>query len=121
MLESPVALGEALNLCEDSTFSIGMWSRMILEVAGSEAKLVRVVDELLPEDLQATGTMKQHILASAEKARSALGWTTTDPATALRLTVAWHLANPPPEPNTDFSADDRALGIEARTPVEGTR
>ena len=121
VLESPVALGEALNLCEDSTFSIGMWSRMILEVAGSEAKLVRVVDELLPEDLQATGTMKQHILASAEKARSALGWTTTDPATALRLTVAWHLANPPPEPNTDFSADDRALGIEARTPVEGTR
>jgi nucleoside-diphosphate-sugar epimerase len=121
VLESPVAIGEALNLCEDTTFSIAMWSRMILEAAGSDAELVRVADELLPEDLQATGTMRQHILASAHKARSALAWTTTDPAAALRVTVAWHLANPPPEPNTDFSADDRALGREARTPVEGTR
>jgi nucleoside-diphosphate-sugar epimerase len=108
-LESSVALGEALNLCEDRTFSVGMWSRMILEAAGSEAELVHVADDLLPEDLQATGTMRQHILASARKARSLLGWTTGDPSAALRVTVAWHLANPPPEPNTDFSADDRAL------------
>ena len=109
VLESSVALGEALNLCEDRTFSVGMWSRMILEAAGSEAELVRVADDLLPEDLRATGTMSQHILASARKARSLLGWTASDSSTALRATVAWHLANPPAEPNTDFSADDRAL------------
>jgi len=120
-LESSVARGEALNLCEDSTFSIGMWSRMILEAAGSDAELVHVADNLLPEDLRATGTMKQHILASARRARSLLGWNTSDPPAALRVTVAWHLANPPLESNTDFSADDRALGTEVRTPVEGTR
>lgn len=109
VLESPVALGEALNLCEDRTFSVGMWSRMILKAAGSDAELVRVADDLLPEDLQATGTMRQHILATARKARSVLGWTTSDPSAALGVTVAWHLANPPAEPNADFSADDRAL------------
>src|SRR4029077_13923857 len=111
-LESSVALGDPLNLCEDSTFSIGMWSRMILEAAGSHTELVHVADDLLPEDLRATGTMKQHIIASARKARSLLGWTTSDASAALRLTVAWHLANPPLEPNIDFSADDRALGLE---------
>lgn len=109
-LESKVALGQALNLCEDRTFSIALWSRMILDAAGSGAELVRVADDMLPEDLRATGTMKQHILASARKARLLLGWTTSDPAAALRTTVAWHLANPPLEPGADFSADDRALG-----------
>jgi UDP-glucose 4-epimerase len=109
VLESSAALGEALNLCEDRTFSVALWSRMILEAADSDAELVRVADDLLPEDLKATGTMTQHILASARKARSLLGWTTIDPSAALRVTVEWHLANPPPGPNTDFSADDRAL------------
>jgi len=108
-LESSAAAGEVLNLCEDHTFSMGMWSRMILEAAGSNAELVRVADELLPEDLKPTGTMTQHIAASARKARAILGWVTSDPQVNLRTTVAWHLANPPAEPDLDFGADDRAL------------
>ena len=108
-LESPAAAGDVLNLCEDRTFSIGLWSRMILDAAGSEAELVRVTDDLLPDDLKPTGAMAQHIIASGRKARRLLGWTTSDPATALRATVAWHLANPPDGSDPDFSADDRAL------------
>ena len=108
-LESPVAAGEVLNLCEDRTFSMGMWVRMILDAAGWDAELVRVQDDLLPEDLKPTGTMTQHIAASARKARALLGWTTSDPAATLRTTVAWHLANPPPDSDLDFGADDRAL------------
>jgi nucleoside-diphosphate-sugar epimerase len=108
-LETPIAAGEVLNLCEDRTFSIGMWSRMILDAAASDAVLVRVPDDLLPEDLNPTGTMTQHIAASARKARAMLGWTTSDPLATLRTTVAWHLANPPPDPDLDFSADDMAL------------
>ena len=109
VLKTPQAAGEVLNLCEDKTYSMRMWSRMILDAAGSDADLVRVPDDVLPEDLQPTGTMTQHITASAQKARSMLGWTTSDPKDSLQTTVSWHLANPPPKPNLDFSADDRAL------------
>jgi nucleoside-diphosphate-sugar epimerase len=108
-LESSTTAGEVLNLCEDRTFSMGMWSRMILDAAGSEAELVRVPDDLLPDDMKPTGTMTQHIAASARKARTMLGWTTSDPLETLRATVAWHLANPPAGDDADLSADDRAL------------
>ena len=114
VLQTPAAAGHVLNLCEDRTYSMRMWSLMILDAAGSTAELVRVADNLLPEDLKTTGTMNQHIAASAQKARSMLGWTTSDPAESLRTTVRWHLANPPATPNLDFTADDLALaGITA--------
>ena len=109
VLNTPAAAGQVFNLCEDRTYSMRLWSRMILAAAGSDAELVHVADELLPEDLKATGTMSQHIAASAHKARSMLGWTTSDPEESLRTTVRWHLAHPPPDPNDDFGADDRAL------------
>ena len=109
-LESTAAEGLALNLCEDRTFSMTMWSRMILDAAGSDAELMRVADSALPEDLRPTGTMTQHIAATARRARTLLGWTTSDPAETLRTTVRWHLDNPPPEADSDFSADDHALG-----------
>lgn len=83
---------------------------MILQAAGSTAELVRVADEALPEDLEMTGTVSQHIAASARKARTLLGWKTSDPFETLRTTVRWHLANPPANPDPDFSPDDRALG-----------
>jgi nucleoside-diphosphate-sugar epimerase len=101
--------GIALNLCEDRTFSMAMWSRMILEAAGSSAELVKVRDEMLPDDLKPTGTMPQHIAASARRARKLLGWTTSDPVETLRATVRWHLAHPPANPDSDFTGDDRAL------------
>ncbi len=109
-LESASTAGMALNLCEDRTYSMTMWSRMILEAAGSRAELVRVADEMLPEDLKQTGTMSQHIAASARRARALLGWTTSDPVDTLRATVSWHLAHPPSGADTDFTPDDRALG-----------
>jgi len=82
---------------------------MILDAAGSNAELVRVSDDALPVDLKPTGIMTQHIAASATRARTLLGWTTSDPAETLRMTVRWHLDNPPPAGETDFTADDRAL------------
>jgi nucleoside-diphosphate-sugar epimerase len=109
VLKTPAAAGEVFNLCEDRTYSIGMWSRMILRAAGSDAELVRVADALLPEDLKPTGTMAQHIAGSSHKARSMLGWTTSDPEATLNTSVRWHLAHPPPEPDLDFRADDNAL------------
>jgi nucleoside-diphosphate-sugar epimerase len=109
VLESLESAGDVFNLCEDRTYSMRMWSGMILDAAGSTAELVRVADDILPEDLKPTGTMSQHIVVSAQKARSKLGWTTSDPAESLGTSVRWHLANPPPDRDLDFSADDRAL------------
>jgi nucleoside-diphosphate-sugar epimerase len=109
-LEDPAAAGQIFNLCEDRTYSVRMWARMILEAAGSTAELVQVADSALPEDLELTGAMSQHIAATARKARTLLGWTTSDPWETLRTTVLWHLANPPANPDPDFTADDRALG-----------
>jgi len=98
-----------MNICEDRTYSMRMWARMILDAAGSDAELVRTPDDVLPEDLKPTGTMPQHIAASARKARAQLGWTTSDPFETLRTTVRWHLDHPPANPDNDFAPDDRAL------------
>ncbi len=108
-LASPRSAGQVFNVCEDRTFSMRQWAEMILDCAGSNAQLVRVADSLLPEDLEETGTLPQHILTTASKARSVLGWTPSEPLATLRTTVRWHLEHPPDAPDGDFSADDRAL------------
>ena len=107
-LETSNASG-VFNICEDRTYSMRLWAQMILDAADSRAKLVHVPDEALPEDLKVTGTVPQHIAASARKARERLGWTTADPFETLRATVRWHLAHPPANAEQDFGADDRAL------------
>lgn len=102
--------GEIFNLCERRSASAGMWAQMILDAAGSTAELVRVPDDVLPADMELTGSIKQHLLADASKARRLLGWTDTDAAQNLRRTVAWHLANPPqPDGEQTFADDDKAL------------
>ena len=73
-LESADSAGHVFNLCEDRTYSMRMWSRMILDAAGSTAELVRVADDVLPEDLKPTGTMSQHIVVSARQSTAASGW-----------------------------------------------
>jgi nucleoside-diphosphate-sugar epimerase len=107
-LRAPID-GEVLNVCEDRSYSMRLWSRMILAAADSDAELIRVADDALPEDLKFTGSMPQHILASAQKARRVLSWTTSDPLETLRATVRWHLAHPPGDASDDFTEDDRAL------------
>ena len=108
-LKTPEAIGQVFNICEDRTYSMRMWSQMILDAAGSTATFVRVGDDALPEDLKPTGTMSQHIAGSGRKARAVLGWTTSDPFESLQATVRWHLDHPPAAPDLDFSSDDEAL------------
>jgi nucleoside-diphosphate-sugar epimerase len=109
-LQKDVA-GEVFNICEDRTYSMRMWSQAILDAAGSDAELVRVRDEELPEDLKFTGTMPQHIAASGKKARAMLGWQTSDPMETLGTAVRWHLEHPPADADANFDADDRALAL----------
>jgi len=114
-LENPNVAGEVFNLAEQPTASMRRWAEDILQVAGFEAELVRVPDSALPEDLKYTGAVAQHLLADASKARRVLGWSHRDPLEGLRTSVAWHLANPPTEPDPGFDADDRALAAAARS------
>jgi nucleoside-diphosphate-sugar epimerase len=107
-LDRPEVSG-VLNLCEDRTYSMRLWARMILEAAGADAELVRVSDDVLPADLEETGNLQQHVATSAQKARRELGWTTSDPVQSLRASVGWHLEHPPAGASEDFAADDRAL------------
>lgn len=110
-LESDEAKGEIFNLGEARTYPISRWAEMILEAAGSDAELIRVRDDQLPDDLGVTGTIPQHLLVSSAKAQRVLGFTDTDPREALRTTVEWHLANPPQVEDPGFEADDTALAL----------
>jgi nucleoside-diphosphate-sugar epimerase len=101
--------GEVFNLCESRCAPLRLWMEWILEAAGADAELVRVPDELLPDDLDITGDIGQHLLVSADKAREELGWTHGDLRERVRESVSWHLANAPADDGHDFAEDDRAL------------
>jgi len=114
-VESDRVAGEVLNLAEARSPTIELWARWILAAAGSDAELVRVPDEVLPDDLGITAAIGQHLLCDSSKARELLGWTETPAHEALRRSVQWHLAHPPAD-DPDFDADDRAL---AAAPTDG--
>lgn len=101
--------GDVLNIGERQTWTMEQWAREIIAAVGSDAELVRVADHALPEDLRLTAAIAQHVLVDSSAARTALGWADTDPAMALRASVEWHMANPPPETGFDAAADDAAL------------
>jgi nucleoside-diphosphate-sugar epimerase len=107
--------GEVFNFGERRSPTMGLRARWILDAAGAtDTELVRVPDEVLPPDLGLLGSIGQPLLVSSDKARSRLGWDESDPIDALRRTVEWHLAHPPPpaadgQAEEDWSADDEAL------------
>ena len=53
-----------------------------------------VPDDELPADLSITGTLSQHLVMDATKARNMLGWSESDPVGNLRRSIRWHLDNP---------------------------
>ena len=109
-LEHPSARGEVFNLCESECAPLRLWMEWILEAAGAAAEFVRVPGELLPEDLDITGDIAQHWMASPAKARDALGWVHGDPKERVRDSVRWHLDHRPADDDgQDFAADERAL------------
>jgi nucleoside-diphosphate-sugar epimerase len=105
------AAGHAFNIAEDRVYPVNAWIRAVLAAAGHEAALVRVPDAALPPDLRLTRGVEQHALASTAKAQKLLGWHPDDPDKGVQRSTRWHLANPPAEPDNDFSADDEALDV----------
>jgi len=105
------ASDEVFVLAEHPTPTTRQWVEAIIDAAGSTMELVTVPDDKLPDDLGLTGTHQQHLLVSPAKAMRALQWTPMPWRDAVRSSVEWHLAHPPPpsEGGDDFSADLAAL------------
>ncbi len=108
-IETPAAAGETLNIADNHGVTVRLWAQEILAAARSLAELVQTPGRLLPPDMEMSAGMQQHMLIDSSKAQAMLGWMPSDAAASVRASVAWHLANPPAEPDTDFSADDAAL------------
>jgi len=103
--------GGAFNLAEAASPTVGLWVREILAAAGHEAELVRVPEDLLPEDMGLTAEIPQPWLIDPGRAARELGWTHAPWRGCVAASVRWHLDHPPPpgEATADFAADDAAL------------
>lgn len=101
--------GRVFNLAEAASPSMRLWTEWILAEAGADIELVRVPDDALPADLGLWGHLPQSLVVTSTRAVEAFDWSPTDPRMATRRSVAWHLANPPEDPDTIFTDDDTAL------------
>jgi nucleoside-diphosphate-sugar epimerase len=107
------AAGQVFNVGDPVTDTVRDYAVRILAAAGFEAELVTVPEALVPDDMEATKSIPQHFLVDSRKAMTQLGWCPTDPAQTIPISVRWHLAHPPADPDQDFSPDDRALAAAA--------
>ena len=105
----PAAAGQAFNVGDPVTDTVRDYAGRILAAAGHQAELVTVHEPLVPDDMEATKSIAQHLLVDSRRAMTRLGWRPTDPALTIPISVRWHLAHPPADPDQDFSPDDRAL------------
>jgi nucleoside-diphosphate-sugar epimerase len=108
-LASDRSVGERLNIVEAQASSMRLFYEDVIRATGASLALVRVPDQLLPADLETTGALSQHLLASPAKAGELLGWRASARDEVLRRAVRWHLDHPPSDPDTDFAADEAAL------------
>jgi nucleoside-diphosphate-sugar epimerase len=110
VLDHPAAAaGQVFNVGDPVTDTVRDYAGRILAAAGYRAELVTVPEPLVPDDMEATKSIAQHFLVDSRKAMTQLGWRPTDPAQTIPISVRWHLAHPPADPDQDFSPDDRAL------------
>jgi hypothetical protein len=78
VLERDDLAGEIFTIAESTTSAYRLFAEQIIAAADSELELVPVPEERLPEDLKITGSLSQHLLLDASKARRILQWTDRD-------------------------------------------
>jgi nucleoside-diphosphate-sugar epimerase len=114
------ASGRVYNVAEAESFSELEWARMIADATGWQGEFVVVEDDEAPASVRMTENLAQHLVADTTRIRSELGY--REPVAreeAIRRTVAWERANPPPwiDPaRFDYHAEDEAARLATRGP-----
>jgi nucleoside-diphosphate-sugar epimerase len=109
---SPNAAGRVYNVAEDASFSELAWTQLIASEVGWRGEYVLLADEHLPAHLRRPGNFEQHWVPDTTRIRTELGYREPIPRDeALRRTIRWERANPPPFDAAafDYAAEDTAL------------
>lgn len=109
----PQAAGKIYNVVEQEAFSEFEWANKIADQLGWQGQFVVLAREETPKHLLRPGNLAQHWVASSDRIRRELGYEEpVDLDEAIRRTIAWERAAPPPQVNLsalDYAAEDAAL------------
>ena len=105
--------GRVYNIGESDALSELEWARRVGEAAGWSGRWVVLPTDRAPAHLQSPARLEQHWSADTSLFRAETGYAErVTPAEALRRTVEWERAHPPPEWDPgqfDYPAEDAAL------------
>jgi len=107
------AVGRIYNICEEPTLSELEWLKTIAAAMNWKGNFVVLPRSRTPAHLLQPGNAAQHVVCSAARIRTELGFeqpiTTTE---AVRRTIAWEQSNPPTRPTPhqfDYPIEDAAV------------
>ncbi|HZQ09726.1 MAG TPA: NAD-dependent epimerase/dehydratase family protein, partial [Anaerolineae bacterium] len=111
-VESEHAAGKIYNVADEDIFSEKQWIERIGRAAGWNGQIIVLPSNQLPDALRFQGNPRQSLAADTARIRRELGYReqiSTDEA--LRRTIAWERANPPPfDPaQFDYALEDEVF------------
>jgi nucleoside-diphosphate-sugar epimerase len=115
-VDDPRSAGRTYNVADPVAHTEQEWVQEIGRLAGWEGEVVTLPSERLPESLRHDQfDLRQDYVVDTTRIREELGYQEQVPfEEGLRRTIAWELANPPPElkpADFDYAAEDTALGL----------
>ncbi len=107
------AANRVYNVAEEQSYSELEWAKLFAAQAGWRGDFVVLAREHAPQHLLHPGNLSQHWVVGSRRIRDELGYREPVPlAEALRRTIAWERAHPPPDIDPrqfDYAAEDAAL------------
>ena len=110
------AAGRTYNVGDAESLSELEWGRCVGEAAGWRGRFVVLPDDQVPPHLRMPGRLEQHWVTDTSRIRRELGYAEpVERTAALRRTIQWERANPPPVNPAlfDYDAEDRSVGARA--------
>jgi nucleoside-diphosphate-sugar epimerase len=109
---SEQAAGRVYNVAAPEALSEREWAEHVGAAMGWRGRVVSVPWDLAPAHLRQEGNLAQHWVVDTTRLRTELGYAERVPLDeALRRTIAWERAHPPPfeQARNEYAAEDRAL------------